>query len=101
MIQKPFGDHGISALQIKVWHRCFKDGRESVESDPDSGRTVTSRTPENIERVRAATKDQQLKVKEPEADLGITKTTVSAILMQDLGVKRVMLKFLQQLLLPE
>ena len=39
----------------------------------------TSRTPENVERVRAAiNKDQRLTVRE--ADLGISKTSVSEIL---------------------
>ena len=31
MIQKAFGDDAMSAAQIKVWHKHFKDGRESVE----------------------------------------------------------------------
>ena len=26
MVQKAFGDNAISAAQIKVWHKCFKDG---------------------------------------------------------------------------
>ena len=52
MIKKAFGDDVMSAAQIKLWH--FKDGRESVESDPHSGRPVTSRAPENGERVWAA-----------------------------------------------
>ena len=34
-----------SSVQIKVWHKCFKNGRESVESDPHSGRPAASRTP--------------------------------------------------------
>ena len=38
---------------MKVWHKCFKDGQESVENDPHSGRPATSRTPENVERVHA------------------------------------------------
>ena len=62
---------------------------------------ATSRTPENIEHVQAAIhKDQRLTVRELEADLGIPKTTVSKILMQDLGMKHVA-KFVQWLLLPE
>ena len=40
-------------------------------------------------------------VRELESDLGIPKTTVSEILMQDLGMKRVVAKFIPQLLPPE
>ena len=58
-----FWDDALSAVQIKMWHKCFKDGRESVERDPWSGRPATSRTPENVECVRAAiNKDQRLTV---------------------------------------
>ena len=53
-------------------HKCFKDGQESVESDPCSGMHETNRTPKNVERVPAAiNKDQRLTVQELEADLGI------------------------------
>ena len=38
---------------------------------------------------------------ELEADLGIPKTTVSKILMQDLGMKHTVAKCVLQLLLPE
>ena len=38
MIQKAFRDDAMSTAQIKVWHKCFKDGGKSVESDPCSGR---------------------------------------------------------------
>ena len=100
MTQKVFRDNAMSATQIKVWHKCFKDDRESVESDPHSGRPATNRTPESAECVRAAVnKDWQLTVRELEADLGIPKTTVSKVLMQDLGMKHIVAKFILQLLL--
>ena len=54
MIQKAFADDAMSAGQIKIWHKCFKGGQESVGSDPGSERPATSRAPENDERVRAA-----------------------------------------------
>ena len=54
MIQKASGDNAMSANQIKVWHKYFKDGQESVENGPHSGRPATSRTLENIEHVRVA-----------------------------------------------
>ena len=54
MIQKASRDNAMSAVQIKVWRKCFRDGLESVESDPHSGRPATSRIPENVECVQAA-----------------------------------------------
>ena len=85
-----------------MWHKCFKDGRESVESDPCSGRPATSRTTENVELVwPAINKDWPLTVGELEVDLGIPKTTVSEVLMQDFGMKHVVAKFFLWLLLPE
>ena len=102
MIQKFWGDDAMSTVQIKVWPKCFKDGWESDESDPCSGRSATTRTPENVERVGAAiNKDWQLTVRDLEADPGIPKPTVSEILMQDLGMKCVMEKFILWLLLQE
>ena len=49
MIQKVFRDHAMSEAQIKLWYKCFKGGRSSVESDPCSGRPAMSRAPENVE----------------------------------------------------
>ena len=83
-------------------HKCFKDGQESVESDPCSGMHETNRTPKNVERVPAAiNKDQRLTVQELEADLGIPKTIVSEISLQYLSMKHVVAKFVPRLLLPE
>ena len=102
MIQKAFRDDATSAVQIKLWHKVFKDGQESVESDPYSGRPATSRAPENVERLQAAVnKDQPLTGRELEGDPGIPGTTVSEILTQNPGVKCVVAKFILQLLLPE
>ena len=89
-------------VQIKVWHKHYKDGWESVESDPHSEKPGIIRTPENVERVWAAIdKFQLMTVWELEADLGIPKTTMSEILMQDLGMKHAVAKFVPWLLLPK
>ena len=77
MVQKAFREDAMSAVQMKLWHKCFKDGWESVESDPHSGRPATSRTPENVKCVQAAIhKDWRLTVWDLEADLGNPKTPV-------------------------
>ena len=92
-------DDSMNEAQIKLWYRRFKDGWESVESDRRSGRPSTSRTPENVESVRAAiNKHRRLTVRELEEDLGIARTIVSQILTEDLGKKRVVAKSVPQLL---
>jgi len=78
MIKKAFGDDSMSEARINFWYRRFKNGRESFESDQSSGRPLTSRTPENVERVRAAiNENRRLTVRELEEDLGIPRTIVS------------------------
>ena len=49
MIEKAFRDDAMSAVQIKLWHKYdFKDGQQSIKSDPRSGKPVTNRTSENV-----------------------------------------------------
>jgi late competence protein required for DNA uptake (superfamily II DNA/RNA helicase) len=87
---------------MKFWYQCFQDGRESVDSNPCSGRPSTSRTPENVECIPAAiNENQRLAVRELEEDLGIPQTIISEILMEYLGKKRVAAKFVPWLLSQE
>jgi len=99
MIRKVYGNDSMSNTQIKEWFKRFKDGRASVDSDPRSGRPSTSKTAENVERVRSAiNKNRRLTVRELEEDLGIPKTIVSRILTEDLGMSRVIVKFVPRVL---
>ena len=62
MIQKALGDDAMSAAQIKVWYKYFKDV-ENLLKEPHPARPATSRTPENVERLQAAiNKDRRLTV---------------------------------------
>ena len=92
IIKKAFGDDSMTEAQIKLWYRCFKDGQETTDSDPHSGRSSTSRTLKNVECVWAAIKEnQRLTVRELE-DLKIPQT----ILTEDLGKKCVVAKLVLQ-----
>ena len=70
----------MSEAELKLWYRRFKKGWESVVNDPRSGRPLKSRTPQNFESVRVASKEnRQWKVRELEEDLGFPRTIVSGI----------------------
>ena len=90
MMQKAFGNECMSETRIKEWYNRFTRGRTSVDSDSCSGRPLTTKTLDNIQRVRLAIKgDRRLTVRELENDLGIPKTTVWEILNKILGMTRV------------
>ena len=94
MIKKAFGDDSMGEVQINFWYRRFKDGWESIESDPPSGRPSTSSTPKNVESVLAAiNKNLRLTVQKLEDDLGIPQTIVSEIWIEVLGKKCLVVKF--------
>ena len=42
----------MSHSRVFEWHKRFKEGREDVEDDSRSGRPLTSRTADNVERVK-------------------------------------------------
>ena len=90
MMQKAFGNECMSKTRIKEWYNRFKGGRPSVDSDSRFGRASTTKTLDNIERVRLAIEgDRRSTVRELENDLGIQKTTVWEILNKILGMTRV------------
>ena len=65
MMLKAFGNEGMSKTRIKEWYNRFKGGRTSVDSDSRSVRPSTTKTLDNIKRVRLAIEvDRRLTVRE-------------------------------------
>src|ERR1051325_2387948 len=63
-LSEAYGDVTLSRDMVFKWHKAFKDGRESVEDEPRSGRPVSSTTDQNVEIVQAAvTQDRRLSVR--------------------------------------
>jgi len=52
LLKEVYGEDVMSRTQIFEWHNRFKNGREKVEDYPKSGRPSTSKTNENIARVK-------------------------------------------------
>jgi len=52
-LQRTYGKHSLSRAQVFRWHESFLEGREQVEDEPRAGRLSTSKTEDNVKRVRS------------------------------------------------
>jgi len=52
MLVQVYGTEAVSRKCVYDWFKRFRDGKETTEDEPRSGRPSTSRTPDKIERVR-------------------------------------------------
>ena len=81
------------------WHRRFKERREQVEDDHMSGRPSTSRTDENVERLRQKVwSDHCLTVRMIADELGMNSERVWRIITEDLGMRKICAKMVPRLL---
>ena len=51
MLQNAHGDQRLGRTQCYDWYKRFKDGRESVDDDPSSGRPLTSTDDAHVTKV--------------------------------------------------
>lgn len=89
----------MSRSRVFEWHKRFKEGREEVEDDPRSGRPSTSRTDDNVERVRQMVRgDRRLTVRMIASELAVNHDCVWKIITEDLGMRKICAKMVPKLL---
>ena len=99
MLLQVYRKERISRTRAFEWHKRFKEGREEVEDDPRSGRPSTSRTADNIERVKQMVRaDRRLVVRMIAEELSINKDTVWSIITENLEMCKVCTKMVPKLL---
>ena len=52
-LQRAYGEYSLSRAQVFRCHKSFLEGQEQVEDEPHAGRPSTSKTDDNVERVRS------------------------------------------------
>jgi len=52
-LQRAYGKHFLFTARVFRWHKSFLEGREQAEDEPRVGRPSTSKTEDNVERVRS------------------------------------------------
>ena len=99
LLQEVYGDNMMSRTCLFEWHRRFKEGREEMEDDHRSGRRSTSRTDENVERVRQKVQsDRRLTVRMIADELGMNSERAWRIITEDLGMRKICAKMVPRLL---
>ena len=59
MLVQFYGDNAMKKTAVYKWVKHFSEGRESVTDEERSGRPVTSRTEENIGKVRQIARENR------------------------------------------
>ncbi|GFV60678.1 protein GVQW3 [Trichonephila clavipes] len=99
MMKTAFGEEAMSRARVLEWLRRFKEGRQSVNSDPRSGRLSTCRNEDKIAQVKAVVhSDRFLTVREIAQECHISVGSCDEILIKDLNMRRVSAKFVPHLL---
>ena len=102
MLLNVYGDSSVSRTRVFEWYKQFVEGREDVEDDPKSGRPCTSTTDTNIEKVRQLVRsDRRLTICVIANEVGMNKETVSTILVDTLGMRKVCVEMVPRLLTEE
>jgi len=102
MLVQVYGTGAVSRKCVYDWFKLFRDGKETTEDEPRSGRPSTSRTPDMIERVRQTlTQDRRVTLRMMAEELGISKDTVHTIVREDLGKRKICTRFVPHKLTDE
>ncbi|GFV67965.1 protein GVQW3 [Trichonephila clavipes] len=99
MMKTAFGEEAMSRTLVFEWLRRFKEGRQSVNSDPRSGHPSTSRNEDKIAQVKNLVhSDRCLTARKIARECHISVGSCDEILRKDLNMRRVSAKFVPRLL---
>ncbi|XP_006763885.1 PREDICTED: putative uncharacterized protein FLJ37770 [Myotis davidii] len=93
LLKEAYGHEVMSRARVYDWHKRFREGREDVRDDARSGRPVTHRTDDNIQKVKdLVCSNRQLTVRMMAEQLNLDKETVRLILKENLNMRKVSAK---------
>nr|CAH7720056.1 unnamed protein product [Callosobruchus chinensis] len=97
-----YKDDCLKKTAVYEWAKRFREGRESVEDDSREGAPSTSRTAQNVDRLRVRVLgDRRVSLRMFEDELGINKETIRQMLHEDLGMRKLCAKMVPKVLTVE
>ena len=99
MLKMSFGEEATCRTQTYEWWKRFKGGWTSVDDDPRSGWPSTSKTDDNVAKVRDVIRsNRRLTVRGVDKEVSISKSVCHEILTENLGMHRIAAQFVPRLL---
>jgi len=99
MLETAYKKAAMGKTQVYEWFSRFRDGELSLADQPRSGRPSTSRTDENIARIRELILEDRRRTIDELVDLsGVSWSSCQRILSEELQMKRVAAKFVPHVL---
>jgi hypothetical protein len=93
MLREAFGEHSLSQTAVFEWHSCFKASWVSDRDDKCSGQTSSSKTTENIEKIRELIhEDRRWTIHELADTVGISYGVCQEILTENLNMRHIAAK---------
>ena len=101
-LQKVYGNGALKHATVCMWVRRFNDGRQSIENDPQVGRTVSILTEKNIATVKTLIEeDACYTMQEIEELSDIHSSSVLKIIRERLGLCKICARWVPHLLTDE
>ncbi|UYV60688.1 hypothetical protein LAZ67_1001909 [Cordylochernes scorpioides] len=99
MLIVAYGEATLDRSNVYRWYKMFSEGREDVNDEERAGRPSTSTTDEKINEVeKMILSNRRITVREVAEDLNISIGSCHSIFINDLGMRRVVAKFVPKLL---
>ncbi|UYV79647.1 hypothetical protein LAZ67_18000172 [Cordylochernes scorpioides] len=99
MLTVAYGEATLDQSNVYRWYKMFSEGRENVNDEECAGRPSTSTTDEKINEVEnMILANRRITVREVAEDLNISIGSCHSIFINDLGMRRVAVKFVPKLL---
>ena len=78
-LQRAYGEHSLSRAQMFRWHKSFLESQEQVEDEPREGRPSTSKSDDNVERLRSLVRSDRRLMLRMISELNLNWFTVHQI----------------------
>lgn len=91
MLKKSYGKTAMSKTRVYEWYKLFKEGREEIDDLPRTGRPRTSKTSQNVEKIKTIIlENQQLKLttRSVASALDISVGSAQGILLEAKGKEK-------------